>query len=138
MIPRKTILLSATIIPGFYFVLASFFIFSSVLPESLLSIVGEENRSLAILVTRERGVMLLTGAILLRSIYWASFVTYVKLLNIFTLIVLLTTIIEPFYYYYTKQWQIWVFFSLNLVFIGILQYERYKLNYDESTDTLHG
>ena len=137
MIPRKTILLSATIIPGFYFVLASFFIFSSVLPESLLSIVGEENRNLAILVTRERGVLFLVGAILLRSIYWASFVTYVKLLNIFTLIVLLTTIIEPFYYYYTKQWQIWVFFSLNLVFIGILQYERYKLNYDESTDTLH-
>ena len=137
MIPRKTILLSATIIPGFYFVLASFFIFSSVLPESLLSIVGEENSSLAILVTRERGVMFLTGAILLRSIYWASFVTYVKLLNIFTLIVLLTTIIEPFYYYYTKQWQIWVFFSLNIVFIAILQYERYKLNYDESTDTLH-
>ena len=138
MIPRKTILLSATIIPGFYFVLASFFIFSSVLPESLLSIVGEENRNLAILVTRERGVLFLVGAILLRSIYWASFVTYVKLLNIFTLIVLLTSIIEPFYYYYTKQWQIWVFFSLNIVFIAILQYERYKLNYDESTDTLHG
>ena len=137
MIPRKTILLSATIIPGFYFVLASFFIFSSVLPESLLSIVGEENRNLAILVTRERGVLFLVGAILLRSIYWASFVTYVKLLNIFTLIVLLTSIIEPFYYYYTKQWQIWVFFSLNIVFIAILQYERYKLNYDESTDTLH-
>ena len=137
MIPRKTILLSATIIPGFYFVLASLFIFSSVLPESLLSIVGEENRNLAILVTRERGVLFLVGAILLRSIYWASFVTYVKLLNIFTLIVLLTTIIEPFYYYYTKQWQIWVFFSLNIIFIGILQYERYKLNYDESTDTLH-
>lgn len=137
MIPRKTILLSATIIPGFYFVLASLFIFSSVLPESLLRIVGEENRNLAILVTRERGVLFLVGAILLRSIYWASFVTYVKLLNIFTLIVLLTTIIEPFYYYYTKQWQIWVFFSLNIIFIGILQYERYKLNYDESTDTLH-
>ena len=137
MIPRKTILLSATIIPGFYFVLASFFIFSSVLPESLLNIGGEENRHLAILVTRERGVLFLTGAILLRSIYWASFVTYVKLLNIFTLIVLLTTIIEPFYFYYTKQWQIWVFFSLNITFIGILQYERYKLNYDESTDTLH-
>jgi len=137
MIPRKTILLSATIIPGFYLVLASLFIFSSVLPESLLRIVGEENRNLAILVTRERGVLFLVGAILLRSIYWASFVTYVKLLNIFTLIVLLTTIIEPFYYYYTKQWQIWVFFSLNIIFIGILQYERYKLNYDESTDTLH-
>jgi len=137
MIPRKTILLSATIIPGFYFILASLFIFSSVLPESLLRIVGEENRNLAILVTRERGVLFLVGAILLRSIYWASFVTYVKLLNIFTLIVLLTTIIEPFYYYYTKQWQIWVFFSLNIIFIGILQYERYKLNYDESTDTLH-
>ena len=137
MIPRKTILLSATIIPGFYFVLASLFIFSSVLPETLLRIVGEENRNLAILVTRERGVLFLVGAILLRSIYWASFVTYVKLLNIFTLIVLLTTIIEPFYYYYTKQWQIWVFFSLNLVFMGILQYERYKLNYDESTDNLH-
>ena len=137
MIPRKTILLSATIIPGFYFILASLFIFSSVLPESLLRIVGEENRNLAILVTRERGVLFLVGAILLRSIYWASFVTYVKLLNIFTLIVLLTSIIEPFYYYYTKQWQIWVFFSLNIIFIGILQYERYKLNYDESTDTLH-
>ena len=137
MIPRKTILLSATIIPGFYFVLASLFIFSSVLPESLLRIVGEENRNLAILVSRERGVLFLVGAILLRSIYWASFVTYVKLLNIFTLIVLLTTIIEPFYYYYTKQWQIWVFFSLNIFFIGLLQYERYKLNYDESTDTLH-
>ena len=137
MIPRKTILLSATIIPGFYLVLASLFIFSSVLPESLLRIVGEENRNLAILVTRERGVLFLVGAILLRSIYWTSFITYVKLLNIFTLIVLLTTIIEPFYYYYTKQWQIWVFFSLNIIFIGILQYERYKLNYDESTDTLH-
>jgi len=137
MIARKTILLSATIIPGFYLVLASLFIFSSVLPESLLRIVGEENRNLAILVTRERGVLFLVGAILLRSIYWTSFITYVKLLNIFTLIVLLTTIIEPFYYYYTKQWQIWVFFSLNIIFIGILQYERYKLNYDESTDTLH-
>ena len=137
MIPRKTMLLSATIIPGFYFVLASLFIFSSVLPESLLSIVGDENRKIAILVTRERGVLFLVGAILLRSIYWTSFVTYVKLLNIFTLIVLLTTIIEPFYYYYTKQWHIWAFFSLNLVFIVLLQYERYKLNYDESTDTLH-
>lgn len=137
MIPRKTILLSATIIPGFYFVLASLFIFSSVLPESLLSIVGDENRKIAILATRERGVLFLVGAILLRSIYWTSFVAYVKLLNIFTLIVLLTTIIEPFYYYYTKQWQIWAFFSLNLVFIVLLQYERYKLNYDESTDNLH-
>ena len=137
MIPRKTILLSATIIPGFYFVLASLFIFSSVLPETLLRIVGEENRNLAILVTRERGVLFLVGAILLRSIYWTSFITYVKLLNIFTLIVLLTTIIDPFYYYYSKQWQIWMFFSLNIIFIGILQYERYKLNYDESTDTLH-
>ncbi len=137
MIPRRTILLSATIIPGFYFVLASLFIFSSVLPETLLRIVGEVNRNLAILVTRERALLFLVGAILLRSIYWASFVTYVKLLNIFTLIVLLTTIIEPFYYYYTKQWQIWIFFSLNIIFIVILQYERYKLDYEESTDNLH-
>ena len=49
----------------------------------------------------------------------------------------ISAIIIPFYYYFTKQWQIWVFFSLNIISIGILQYERYKLNYDESTDTLH-
>ncbi len=135
----KPYFISATLVPAFYFIVGVIFTFAPEIPSADLKIPYEKIK-IPLLFTQEIGVFFIIFSILLKQIYNISKEVYLLMNNTFKFVLLLAAIISPYLYYYTKAPQLSIIFGINICFIVLLQYEKYKLrnNYEKSTDTLYG
>ena len=94
------------------------------------TVTDEENNTLpsvniAILNT-SIGVFFIFFSILFRQIYNISKEVYLLMNNTFKFVLLLSALISPYFYYYTKAPQLLIIFGINICFIVLLQYEKLR------------
>ena len=109
--------------PAFYFMLGFIFVFFPEIPSLDLKIPYEKIK-IPLLFTQEIGIFFIILSILIRQIYNISKEVYLLMNNTFKFVVLLSALISPYLYYYTKAPQLCLIFGINIFFIILLQYEK--------------
>ena len=121
----KPFFISATLVPAFYLMVGVVFVFFPEIPSSDLDLPYEKIK-IPLLFTQEIGVFFIIFSILIRQIYNISKEVYLLMNNTFKFVLLLSALISPYLYYYTKAPQLCVIFGINIFFIALLQYEKVK------------
>ena len=121
----KPYFISATLVPAFYFIVGVVFTFVPEIPSADLKLPYEKIK-IPLLFTQEIGVFFIIFSILIRQIYNISKEVYLLMNNTFKFVLLLSALISPYLYYYTKASQLCVIFGINIFFIALLQYEKVK------------
>ena len=121
----KPYFISATLVPAFYFMVGVVFTFVPEIPSADLKIPYEKIK-IPLLFTQEIGIFFIIFSILIRQIYNISKEVYLLMNNTFKFVLLLSALISPYLYYYTKAPQLCVIFGINIFFIALLQYEKVK------------
>ena len=121
----KPYFISATLVPAFYFMVGVVFTFAPEIPSADLKL-PYENIKIPLLFTQEIGILFIIFSILIRQIYNISKEVYLLMNNTFKFVLLLSALISPYLYYYTKAPQLCVIFGINIFFIALLQYEKVK------------
>ena len=121
----KPYYISATLVPAFYFMVGFVFVFVPEIPSADLKLPYEKIK-IPLLFTQEIGVFFIIFSILIRQIYNISKEVYLLMNNTFKFVLLLSALISPYLYYYTKAPQLCVIFGINIFFIALLQYEKVK------------
>jgi hypothetical protein len=121
----KPFFISATLVPAFYLMVGVVFVFVPEIPSSDLNLPYEKIK-IPLLFTQEIGVFFIIFSILIRQIYNISKEVYLLMNNTFKFVLLLSALISPYLYYYTKAPQLCVIFMINIFFIALLQYEKVK------------
>ena len=119
----KLYYISATLVPAFYFMVGFVFVFVPEIPSADLKIPYEKIK-IPLLFTQEIGIFFIIFSILIRQIYNKSKEVYLLMNNTFKFVLLLSALISPYLYYYTKAPQLCVIFGINIFFIALLQYEK--------------
>ena len=119
----KPYFISATLVPAFYFMVGVVFTFVPEVPSSDLNL-SYEKIKIPLLFTQEIGILFIIFSILIRQIYNISKEVYLLMNNTFKFVLLLSSLISPFLYYYTKAPQLIVIFGINIFFIFLLQFEQ--------------
>ena len=123
----KLYYISATLVPAFYFMVGFVFVFVPEIPSADLKIPYEKIK-IPLLFTQEIGIFFIIFSILIRQIYNKSKEVYLLMNNTFKFVLLLSALISPYLYYYTKSPQLCIIFGINIFFIALLQYEKVKAN----------
>ena len=121
----KLYYISATLVPAFYFMVGFVFVFVPEIPSADLKLPYEKIK-IPLLFTQEIGIFFIIFSILIRQIYNISKEVYLLMNNTFKFVLLLSALISPYLYYYTKAPQLCVIFGINIFFIALLQYEKVK------------
>ena len=121
----KPYFISATLVPAFYFMVGVVFTFFPEIPSADLKLPYEKIKT-PLLFTQETGIFFIIFSILIRQIYNISKEVYLLMNNTFKFVLLLSALISPYLYYYTKAPQLCVIFGINIFFIALLQYEKVK------------
>ena len=119
----KPYFISATLVPAFYFIVGVVFTFVPEIPSADLKLPYEKIK-IPLLFTQEIGVFFIIFSILIRQIYNISKEVYLLMNNTFKFVLLLSALISPYLFYYTKAPQLCVIFGINTFFIVLLQYEK--------------
>jgi len=119
----KPFFISATLVPAFYLMVGVVFVFFPEIPSSDLDLPYEKIK-IPLLFTQEIGVFFIIFSILIRQIYNISKEVFLLMNNTFKFVLLLSALISPYLYYYTKAPQLYVIFGINIFFIVLLQYEK--------------
>ncbi|MDG2264057.1 MAG: hypothetical protein P8L19_03285 [Flavobacteriales bacterium] len=119
----KPYFISATLVPAFYFIIGVIFTFVPEIPSADLKLPHEKIK-IPLLFTQEIGVFFIIFSILFRQIYNISIEVYLLMNNTFKIVLLLSALISPYLYYYTKAPQLCIIFGINIFFIALLQYEK--------------
>ena len=101
------------------------FTFAPEIPSADLKLPYEKIK-IPLLFTQEIGILFIIFSILIRQIYNISKEVYLLMNNTFKFVLLLSALICPYLYYYTKAPQLFVIFGINIFFIALLQYEKVK------------
>ncbi len=120
---KKEFFISALLIPAFYTLVGLLFVFFPEMPQHDISSDGADNK-LALLFTQEIGALFLIIALLVRQVYNKSSELYAALNGTMVLVMILLSLIEPYFYYYTKAPQLLVILAINMFFVFLLLYER--------------
>ena len=121
----KPYLISATLVPAFYLMVGFVFAFFPEIPSTDLKLPYEKIK-IPLLFTQEIGVLFIIFSILIRQIYNKFKEVYLLMNNTFKFVLLLSALMSPYLYYYTKAPQLFVIFGINIFFIALLQYEKVK------------
>ncbi len=121
----KLYYISATLVPAFYFMVGFVFVFVPEIPNADLKIPYEKIK-IPLFFTQEIGIFFIIFSILIRQIYNKSKEVYLLMNNTFKFVLLLSALISPYLYYYTKAPQLFVIFGINIFFIILLHYEKVK------------
>ena len=119
----KPYLISATLVPAFYLMVGFVFAFFPEIPSTDLKLPYEKIK-IPLLFTQEIGVLFIIFSILIRQIYNKFKEVYMLMNNTFKFVLLLSALISPYLYYYTKAPQLCLIFGINIFFIILLQYEK--------------
>ena len=87
-----------------------------------------EKIKIPLLFTQEIGVLFIIFSILIRQIYNKFKEVYMLMNNTFKFVLLLSALISPYLYYYTKTPQLCVIFGINIFFIVLFHYEKLQAN----------
>jgi len=121
----KPYFISATLVPAFYFMVGVIFTFAPEIPSADLKLPYEKIK-IPLLFTQEIGILFIIFSILIRQIYNLSKKVYLLMNNTFKFVLLLSALICPYLYYYTKAPQLLIIFGINFCFIVLLQYEKFR------------
>ncbi|MBC8266106.1 MAG: hypothetical protein H8E84_03985 [Flavobacteriales bacterium] len=120
---KKEYFISAFLIPIFYVIVGIIFIFFPELPQTDISPNNLDNK-LALLFTQEVGALFVIIALLVWQIHNKSKELYSALNGTMIVVMILLSLIEPYFYSYTKAPELLVILLINLFFIFLLLYER--------------
>jgi|TARA_B100000959_G_scaffold148383_1_gene155709 hypothetical protein len=124
---REGFFLSAKLIPLFYVFIGIIFICFPEFPQmDIAPLEGTENK-LALLFTQEIGLLFVVFAILGLRIYMVSKEIYAALNGSMLLVVILLSLIGPYFYDYTMAPEFLMIFCIHLFFIFFLLKERHFL-----------
>ena len=123
----KPYFISAILVPVFYFMVGVVFTFAPEIPSADLKLPYEKIK-IPLLFTQEIGILFIIFSILIRQIYNISKEVYLLMNNTFKFVLLLSALISPYLYYYTKASQLCIIFGINIFFIVLLHYEKLQAN----------